>query len=353
MINFHQLLTQFGLNTSKIATTQLKRRINKAQQMTDDGYSLWGELYPDTAIGVIQSQSDTDKYYYTFLRADGTYGCFDNGLDPCLGQPLYLPPQRRRRQRDYYEGDDEEFFEENDEDFQDGYRHNHQINHHQRWRASWEYGMPCKHVISLISGFCIQGDVTVQELLEKWFINSLQGQRRPIRNREYARFIESEFKQDQNSVLKKTVFKPLIENLSSPHSFYRPKKRVKILDSEILDENDTFLEMHVKILGEQIETLHVKNIICISCLRREPDKKKLQSWVKCDICLNHICDTCYSVLNEQTEEQSCPSIFNGFRKHNLTITSTLDQFKDKIDNKYIINNKGKTKRNIIFKFGNE
>lgn len=62
MIDFSEIIRQYGFNNNSATSTQLRRRIEKARQMTLNGFSLWGQLTKDTAIGVIQSQSENQKY---------------------------------------------------------------------------------------------------------------------------------------------------------------------------------------------------------------------------------------------------------------------------------------------------
>lgn len=344
MINFYRILDQVGIDDHSAQYTQFNRRIDRSRQMTSHGYSLWGELSVDTAIGVIQSQSEHNKFYYSFIRADGSYGCFDNALEPCLGQPLYISNYRRRARR--RRNQDLEF-ENDDIEFQD------QILHRgNEYRARWEYAQPCKHVLSLLNGFCARTDSSIQNLLENWITVALKDSKRPIRDVSYASYIQGRFDPVKHQVLERTFFSPIIDMRNERFSRYKPSRTVKILDSEKTNPADQIFEIHLEVTEEEIHPLPLKNSICVSCLQREQDAEKLKSWVQCKHCLSQMCGSCFAILQEEPETMPCPSVFNGYQYHKLEVGAGIDTRENK--NKNIIEKKPLQKdllKNIIFKFG--
>lgn len=339
-----QILQNSCLHDERNVVSQLERRIVKATQMTYNGYSLWGQLMTDTAIGVIQSQTNENKYYYTFIRADGSYGCFDNDLQPCLGQPLYVPSQHRRRSNIY---------DFNNHNFNNNNRYNRNFRareYNNNWKGDWKSGIPCKHVFSLLNGFCSQGDNKIESLLENWITRSLNDYQRPLRNKNYGDFIKSKFSPVKEQILQKNVFKPLTKERNSHYSLYKRSKNVKILDSVREEDEPSILELHVKISGEKIEPLPLKNIICISCLQREQDANVLEHWVSCIHCMNHLCETCYQTLMQENQKILCPSVLNGFKQHSLDTVGFKELLKEKKkEDKRVKSNV--TEKDVIFKFG--
>lgn len=376
MINFFEILKRNGFNDNSSAATQIKRRIKKSQQMTADGYSLWGQLTTDTAFGVVQSQSSENKFYLTFIRADGSYGCFDNNFESCLGQPLYLPKRKRRRRRNYYRDqddyDEEKFMgylylikdnlgnEDFDPDFNDDEEEEDEeyvppvVRRNSGTTVQrWDCGKPCKHVFSLLNGFCLQGDDKIQEILTQWITSAIKDNLVPTQDRSIAKFIQERFNPIKDHVLEKDIFKPLIQTKNRTYSKYKPSNRVKILDTEDTVQN-TQLEFHLKVRGDKVKPLPLKNIICISCLKREQDLDKLKAWGVCRHCLIQICDSCRQILIQGTNgSTTCPSVLNGYKKHNLAIIdffhSESSSKKKKTTSKAINRNK----KGIIIEFGDK
>lgn len=356
MIDFFSVISRNGIIPNSATMRQLRRRIERAHQMSSEGYSLWGQLTSDTAIGVIQSQSEANKYYYTFIRADGTYGCFDNNLQSCLGQPLYFPPQRRRRRnrRDFEEDDFDEdnfyiFNLDNDDEEPEFFPQAR--NNNRAYGPRWEYAKPCKHVYSLLNGFCTRGDIKIENLLEDWINRSYQNFTKPIRDSSYGIFIQTQFHEVRDQVLERSVFKPIPDNPASSYSFYKPSKQVKILDLEDDKKSEPMLELHIAINGNEIESLPLKNIICISCLQREPDESKLKHWVKCIECQSQYCEACYSSIQQDMTTGSCLSAFSGYKKHKLEVVG----FNDKIVKPQPVKKQAKelTTKKVIFEFGDK
>ena len=343
MINFYQILNQSGVNNNPAKYTQMNRRIEKASQMTRNGYSLWGELTSDTAIGVIQSQTDQKKFYYSFIRADGTFGCFDNMLAPCLGQPLYLsnhqrkPPRNRNHNRRNYLD-----FEDEEDNFLPGGDY--------EYKPRWEYAQPCKHIFSLINGFCIHADSSIQDLLEKWILLSLSGSKHPVRDAAYGQYIQSRFDPIRHQVLERIVFAPLIQTRNERYELYKPSKNVKILDLDGPKREDPVFELHCEISNNEVTPLPLKNCICISCLIREQMQSKLERWVKCTHCLSYICGSCYATLKEETNTITCPSVFSGYKQHKLEVIG----FNETTTKKVVIVNTNPSNtpiKNVLFRFG--
>ena len=343
MIDFMQILQSSFLSDERDAFSQLERRIVKATQMTYNAYSLWGQLMTDSAIGVIQSQTNENKFYYTFIRADGSYGCFDNDLQPCLGQPLYVPSQPNRRHN---------ISNINNHNINNNYRYNgnyRNMVYHSNWKGDWNSILPCKHVFSLINGFCSQGDSKIESLLENWITRSLNEFQRPFRDKDYGDFIKARFNPVKDQVFQREVFKPLVNQSSSHYSLYKRSKNVKILDSTNEEKEPSVLELHVKITGEKIEALPLKNIICVSCLKREQNTSELDHWVKCIHCMNHLCKTCFQALTQENKKIPCPSIFNGSKPHNLDTISFYESLEEKKKNETkMISNVAE--KDVIFKF---
>ena len=318
------------------------RRIEKASQMTSNGFSLWGELTADTAMGVIKSQTDQNKYYYSFIRADGTYGCFDNMLAPCLGQPLYFSNyQRRQRRNRYHNRRNNNNFEEELDNFLPGENYD--------YRARWEYAQPCKHIFSLINGFCMRADSSIQDLLEKWITQSIVKSKVPTRDPTYGQYIQSRFDPIKQQVLERVVFAPILFTRNGEFKLYKPSKNVKILDSDGFKKEEPVLELHLEISDNKITPLPLKNSICISCLLREQNTVKLESWVKCKHCLSYICSSCYALLGE-SNSTVCPSVFSGYKQHKLEIIGFNDTPKNKV---IILGTKpaNTPSKNLLFKFG--
>ena len=381
LIDFNKILKVCGLDNNSKTLIQIKKRIEKSKEMTMNGYSLWGQLLSDTAFGVVQSQSEASKYYFSFIRADGSYGCFDNNLEPCLGQPLYLPKRKKRRKRDYY---DEYYNEDDDSYLIDGIVHaikdnlfNDEFNegedfsfeenigfgeyiprcrgnedYNRQIVSRWDCGKPCKHVFSLLNGFCAQGDERIEKLLENWITRSLKERIIPLRDKKYAKFIQDRFNQVKDHVLEKNVFIPLQNKSNGTYSLFKRSKNVKIIEPEEQESELSILELHVKISGEKVESLPLKNIICISCLQREQDQEILNHWVKCIHCQNHLCKTCFETFTKEKTKPTCPSVFSGFKEHFLDVV----KFNDSLDKKKKESSKSKNKnleKDVIFKFGFE
>lgn len=108
--------------------------------------------------------------------------------------------------------------------------------------------------------------------------------------------------------------------------------------------------MHVKISGEKIEALPLKNLICISCLQREQDIGKLKTWQKCIHCQNQICESCYISLIQENVN-FCPSYFNGYKGNVLSVTQFFSAQGDSTTSTPIRSNPMNKKKDVIFKFG--
>lgn len=318
-IRYYELLNNSPISEYNSDYQQLSRRIDKANIMTRQGYSLWGQLFSDTAIGVIQSQSEQHKHYFCFIRADGTYGCFDNYFNACLGLPLYTPRRRNGM--------------------------------HTEWLPDWPHALPCKHIFSLLNGFCLQAGQNVQKILERWISVTFEEERRPVLKNDYGKFIQNQFELSGGSQSIRNVFEPLLRHDQYTYSLYQASKNVKILDITSNNQEDSIFELHIKVNGESVESLPLKNIICLSCLQREQDQEKLKNWVTCSECLSHVCGSCYKILQKDKGPIQCLSYFNGFRNH-LMKAKTFYESKGIEKEKTITSKIYKPAKEIIFEFDN-
>jgi hypothetical protein len=55
------------------------------QMLKKESFKIYADVQGDSVSGIIKSQSAPHKYYASWLRNDGTYGCYDNELEQCMG----------------------------------------------------------------------------------------------------------------------------------------------------------------------------------------------------------------------------------------------------------------------------
>ena len=62
------------------------RRINRAIKMLKkESYDLYAQISDECVSGIVRSQTRDGDYYAPWLGADGTYGCCDDYVEPCMG----------------------------------------------------------------------------------------------------------------------------------------------------------------------------------------------------------------------------------------------------------------------------
>jgi hypothetical protein len=235
-------------------------KLEKANRMLrSEDFNLYSQLTTDTVFGVIKSQRDTDLLYACFSRADGSYSCQTQKLNPCGGLR----------------------------------------------------GTICKHLIVLI-GQIANYPATIP-LLQSWINLSLR--KNPINSKSLTKHIFSLFEDSTSSIvpnLNSEVIGFPFSNIECINSTEFQNNPFIINENSSGKPNIIILESHISFESKKrtIINLETNFINCIGDRKRSL-LNEASSWILCNDCNNWICEECYSIFSTNTN--SCPSAFLGIK----------------------------------------
>lgn len=57
----------------------------KTDRAIQESFQIYADVQDESVAGIIKSQSSPSRYYASWVQSDGSYCCYDNSLNECMG----------------------------------------------------------------------------------------------------------------------------------------------------------------------------------------------------------------------------------------------------------------------------
>lgn len=250
-------LSDSGVDVGRIA--------NAKKMLSREDFALYSQMTGDTLFGVVRSQSNPNLIYACHIRADGSFGCHTQKLNPCGGLR----------------------------------------------------GKLCKHIIVLL-GFMAETQPEVRGTLMAWVHRSLNQAPANHAKRESRYILDTYIDATHLPVSQlNTNINPVLFRTLENVELWRPRSTQST--ARIIEPNTPLIESHVSVRDRatSTEALELAYVICMGDRVRVTHQEAIENaWQECKVCHQWLCSSCQKAFLEVGG--NCPSAFSGHPEHKLS-----------------------------------